>query len=111
MFDEFYLMPILQFEEVMIGNHEGRLDRLAAATAAGAAARQATNIRKNQEYFKSAVVTPEQLGKDEVKKDEGFSEVDVQVNSACLALGLGPAHQTDTNDWDIMMDVNTKGLM
>ncbi len=42
---------------------------------------------------------------------EGFSDVDVLVNNAGLALGLGRAHETDTDDWDTMVDVNIKGLM
>jgi NADP-dependent 3-hydroxy acid dehydrogenase YdfG len=42
---------------------------------------------------------------------EGFSEVDVLVNNAGLALGLGQAYQADTDDWETMVDVNIKGLM
>jgi 3-hydroxy acid dehydrogenase / malonic semialdehyde reductase len=40
-----------------------------------------------------------------------FRNVDVLINSAGLALGLLPAHQTDLNDWDTMVDTNIKGLM
>jgi 3-hydroxy acid dehydrogenase/malonic semialdehyde reductase len=40
-----------------------------------------------------------------------FRNVDVLINSAGLALGLLPAHQTDLNDWETMVDTNIKGLM
>jgi NADP-dependent 3-hydroxy acid dehydrogenase YdfG len=40
-----------------------------------------------------------------------FAAVDVLVNNAGLALGLEPAHQTDLDDWEAMVDTNVKGLM
>ena len=42
---------------------------------------------------------------------EKFSNIDVLVNNAGLALGLEPAHKTDIEDWDQMVDTNIKGLM
>ena len=41
---------------------------------------------------------------------EKFSEVDVLVNNAGLALGLEPAYEADVSDWDAMVDTNIKGL-
>jgi 3-hydroxy acid dehydrogenase/malonic semialdehyde reductase len=40
-----------------------------------------------------------------------FAAVDVLVNNAGLALGLGPAQQADLDDWDLMVDTNVKGVM
>jgi len=40
-----------------------------------------------------------------------FSDIDVLVNNAGLALGLEPADKTDLADWDKMVDTNIKGLM
>ncbi|MFC1811879.1 SDR family oxidoreductase [Thermodesulfobacteriota bacterium] len=42
---------------------------------------------------------------------DNFSEIDVLVNNAGLALGLEPAHESDISDWDTMIDTNVKGLM
>jgi len=40
-----------------------------------------------------------------------FSEIDVLVNNAGLALGLAPADRADLDDWDEMIDANCKGLV
>lgn len=40
-----------------------------------------------------------------------FSEVDVLINNAGLALGLESANRTDLDDWENMVDTNIKGLM
>jgi len=40
-----------------------------------------------------------------------FSNVDVLVNNAGLAAGLGKAQEADLDDWNIMVDTNIKGLM
>ena len=40
-----------------------------------------------------------------------FAAIDVLVNNAGLALGLNPAHKTDMEDWERMVDTNIKGLM
>ena len=40
-----------------------------------------------------------------------WADVDVLVNNAGLALGLAPAQQAQTSDWDTMIDTNCKGLV
>jgi 3-hydroxy acid dehydrogenase/malonic semialdehyde reductase len=40
-----------------------------------------------------------------------FAAVDVLVNNAGLALGLGPAQRALLTDWEQMVDTNVKGLM
>jgi 3-hydroxy acid dehydrogenase / malonic semialdehyde reductase len=42
---------------------------------------------------------------------EEFRAVDVLVNNAGLALGLGPAQDADLDEWDQMIDTNCKGLV
>ncbi len=39
-----------------------------------------------------------------------FSQIDVLVNNAGLALGTEPAYKSDLNDWMQMVDTNIKGL-
>jgi NADP-dependent 3-hydroxy acid dehydrogenase YdfG len=40
-----------------------------------------------------------------------FDRVDILVNNAGLALGLEPAHETDLDAWETMIDTNIKGLI
>ncbi|HGE9137148.1 TPA: SDR family NAD(P)-dependent oxidoreductase, partial [Yersinia enterocolitica] len=40
-----------------------------------------------------------------------LKNIDVLVNNAGLALGLEPAHKANVEDWDTMIDTNTKGLV
>ncbi len=40
-----------------------------------------------------------------------FADVDVLVNNAGLALGLGPAQTADLDEWDQMIDTNCNGLV
>jgi 3-hydroxy acid dehydrogenase/malonic semialdehyde reductase len=40
-----------------------------------------------------------------------FTAVSVLVNNAGLAIGLEPAHKSNLDDWDVMIDTNVKGLI
>ncbi|MFC0408779.1 SDR family NAD(P)-dependent oxidoreductase [Roseomonas elaeocarpi] len=40
-----------------------------------------------------------------------WAEIDLLVNNAGLAKGLGPAQEADLDDWDAMVDTNVKGLV
>ncbi|MGD8369617.1 MAG: SDR family NAD(P)-dependent oxidoreductase, partial [Desulfobacterales bacterium] len=42
---------------------------------------------------------------------EPFAAVDVLINNAGLALGLGPAYEANLDDWETMIDTNIKGLL
>lgn len=42
---------------------------------------------------------------------DAWSAIDVLVNNAGLARGLGPAQEASLDDWDAMVDTNVKGLM
>jgi 3-hydroxy acid dehydrogenase/malonic semialdehyde reductase len=42
---------------------------------------------------------------------EGWREVEILVNNAGLALGLGPAHEATLSDWDRMVATNVSGLI
>ncbi|PHM38831.1 bifunctional NADP-dependent 3-hydroxy acid dehydrogenase/3-hydroxypropionate dehydrogenase YdfG [Xenorhabdus innexi] len=42
---------------------------------------------------------------------DNLRNIDILVNNAGLALGLEPAHQANLDDWETMIDTNTKGLV
>jgi NADP-dependent 3-hydroxy acid dehydrogenase YdfG len=42
---------------------------------------------------------------------EEWKEVDVLINNAGLSRGLDPINAGDTDDWDVMIDTNVKGLL
>jgi NADP-dependent 3-hydroxy acid dehydrogenase YdfG len=42
---------------------------------------------------------------------EPFDEVDILINNAGAALGIGPAHEADPQDWEVMIDTNIKGVV
>jgi len=43
--------------------------------------------------------------------DESWSNIDLLVNCAGNAHGMGPIHEGNTDDWDAMIDSNVKGLL
>ena len=42
---------------------------------------------------------------------EKWKEIDVLINNAGLALGIEPAHQAILDEWETMIETNTKGLV
>ena len=42
---------------------------------------------------------------------EKFQTIDILINNAGNAHGLGPVHNGDTDDWEAMIDINIKGLL
>ena len=42
---------------------------------------------------------------------ENWRAIDVLINNAGLAAGLGPVNSADVDDWDNMIDTNIKGLL
>ena len=42
---------------------------------------------------------------------ENWKTIDVLVNNAGNAHGMGPIHEGDLDDWDAMIDINIKGLL
>jgi len=40
-----------------------------------------------------------------------WTNIDLLINNAGLAVGLGPVHSGVTEDWDRMIDTNVKGLL
>lgn len=82
-----------------------------------AAARRTDRVKELASEFGSRVlpVTLDVRDRDAVAAVVGalpadFAEVDVLVNNAGLALGMGPAQEADLDEWDQMIDTNCKGL-
>ena len=42
---------------------------------------------------------------------EEFKNIDVLINNAGLALGMGPAEEASLKDWEVMVDTNIKGVI
>ncbi len=42
---------------------------------------------------------------------ENFGSIDILINNAGLARGLGPLHEGEIDDWNEMIDTNIKGLL
>lgn len=40
-----------------------------------------------------------------------FRDIDILLNNAGLALGLGPAHESSLDEWETMVDTNIKGML
>lgn len=84
---------------VLLGRRKNRLEELVQ------------RLPENSCHCICADVRDEQAIRTAVEQlPSTFGEIDVLVNSAGLALGMGPAHSSDLNDWDLMIDTNIKGL-
>lgn len=50
--------------------------------------------------------------KEKVTKTlSSIDAIDILINNAGLALGMDPAHKSELDDWDIMIDSNIKGVL
>lgn len=85
---------------VASGRRRDRLEALAAAMPAGLVLPLALDVRDRDAVETAVAGLP-----------EDFSEVDVLINNAGLALGLEPAQRADLDEWEEMVDTNIKGLM
>ncbi len=84
---------------ILIGRRKGRLEKL-----------------KSELAVETHIICRDVRERNSLKNDissipEKFQEIDVLVNNAGLALGMGPVHQADLDQWDTMVDTNIKGLI
>ncbi len=85
---------------ILCGRREDRLKALAVKLAAVPVHCAVFDVRDKQ------------MVRDMVNQlPEGFGEIDVLINNAGLALGMGPAQSADLTDWETMVDTNIKGLL
>ncbi|HNP18235.1 MAG TPA: SDR family NAD(P)-dependent oxidoreductase [Fulvivirga sp.] len=58
------------------------------------------DIREKQDIYTAILGLPKE-----------WQEIDVLINNAGNAHGLGPIHEGNLDDWDAMIDINVKGLL
>lgn len=85
---------------VVCGRRADRLQVIAGGLAPAPVHPVTLDVRDRKAVFEAVASLP-----------APFHDVDVLVNNAGLALGVGPAQETDLDDWDAMVDTNIKGLM
>ena len=81
-------------------------------------ARRAERLEELQRTLKTKVhiATVDVSDKAQVKQffrslPSEFAQIDVLINNAGLALGIGPAQESSLDEWERMVDTNVKGLM
>lgn len=84
---------------ILTGRRAERLEELAAELG-GEVHRLVQDIRDRQRVEQDFAALP-----------VPFKEIDVLVNNAGLALGLGPAQTADLGQWEQMVDTNIKGML
>ena len=85
---------------ILTGRNEARLAEIAAELKDSEVRTLAFDVR-NREAAKAAI--------DSLPAE--WSQVDVLINNAGLALGLEPEYEGSLDDWDAMIDTNIKGLL
>lgn len=88
------------WQAVITGRRKERLDELVEQIGGDKVHASCFDVRKWDEIDRAIDELP-----------ETFTNIDVLVNNAGLALGLEPAHEVRLEDWDTMVDTNIKGLM
>ncbi|MFZ1791029.1 MAG: SDR family NAD(P)-dependent oxidoreductase [Saprospiraceae bacterium] len=91
------------YDVIITGRREDRLEEL-------------KNKLKKKYVVKVKALCFDVRKSNEVKKamkslDGDWSNVDILINNAGLAMGLDPLHKGDINHWETMIDTNIKGLL
>jgi len=85
---------------VAVGRRADRLDALRDELGAGKVLPVVLDVRDRGAVTQAIEGLPSE-----------WSAIDVLVNNAGLARGLGPAQEAALDDWDAMVDTNVKGLI
>ena len=85
---------------IAVGRRADRLEALRAELGADKVLPVVLDVRDRDAVAKAIASLPAE-----------WSAIDVLVNNAGLARGLGPAQEASLDDWDAMVDTNVKGLM
>jgi NADP-dependent 3-hydroxy acid dehydrogenase YdfG len=87
---------------ILTGRNESRLEEIRAELTAQSSEvlTLCFDVREREETEKAIACLPQE-----------WSEIDVLVNNAGLALGLEPEYEGRFDDWETMIDTNIKGLL
>ena len=85
---------------IAVGRRRDRLDALAAELGEERVLPVALDVRDREAVLAAVAGLP-----------ADWSAIELLVNNAGLARGLGPAQEASLDDWDAMVDTNVKGLM
>lgn len=89
------------YKLILCGRRQGRLDELQSELSSITEVVTLNfDVRNNQEVIAAVQSLPQH-----------WQEVDVLINNAGNAHGLGSINQGDISDWDAMIDINVKGLL
>lgn len=91
-----------QYDLILLARRNERLDSLAEELSTEFGVKVKTLVIDVRQ--KEAVQKLEKL-------PEEWKKVDVLINNAGLSRGLDPINAGDTDDWDVMIDTNVKGLL
>ena len=91
-----------QYDLILLARRTERLDSLAEELSTEFGVKVKTLVIDVRQ--KEAVQKLEKL-------PEEWKKVDVLINNAGLSRGLDPINAGDTDDWDVMIDTNVKGLL
>lgn len=97
------ILALNEYDVIITGRREDRLETLAKQIRVETGAMildLCFDVRSNQEVEQALDSLPEK-----------WKNIDLLVNNAGLAVGLGPIHEGVTDDWDRMIDTNVKGLL
>ena len=93
----------LSYNLIIVGRRKNRLDEL--------------KINLEKQYEINALSLPLDLRNKELVKElignlsEGWQNIDVLVNNAGLGIGFKSMEKANTDDWDVMIDTNIKGVL
>ena len=98
-----FLLAQNNFNLILTGRRNDRLEKIKEQLESNASCKVKIlnfDIRKRSEVEHALSSLPEE-----------WKEIDVLINNAGLAAGLGPVNSADVDDWDNMIDTNIKGLL
>ncbi len=95
------LMAKNKFRLIISGRRNARLEKLADELSKHTEILPVClDVRNREAVFKAIENLPQE-----------WKTIDVLINNAGLAVGLGPLHEGEPDDWDRMIDTNIKGVL